>query len=52
MVDGGNEIDEGVDEIMESMGKGKIVLNIGNGIKKKEKIENVKSMIERVRGGK
>lgn len=52
VVAGGNALDEGVDAILERMGQGPLVFNLGHGITPQAPIENVQRMIDRVRGGK
>jgi uroporphyrinogen decarboxylase len=50
LVAGGKALDEGVDRILESLGSGPLVFNLGHGITPEAPVENVERMIARVRG--
>ncbi len=50
LVAGGGALDEGVDRILEALGEGPLVFNLGHGITPEAPIENVERMIARVRG--
>lgn len=50
LVAGGRALDEGVDRILEALGEGPLVFNLGHGITPEAPIENVERMIARVRG--
>lgn len=52
VVAGGNALDEGVDTILERLGQGPLIFNLGHGITPQAPIENVQRMIDRIRGGK
>jgi len=49
LIAGGSALDEGVDEIMEVLGDGPLVFNLGHGITPQTPIANVERMIARVR---
>ena len=49
LVAGGRALDEGVDRILETLGDGPLVFNLGHGITPQTPIENVERMIARVR---
>ena len=49
LVAGGRAIDEGVDRILEQLGSGPLVFNLGHGITPEAPIENVERMLKRVR---
>ena len=50
LVAGGKALDEGVDRIVEALGGGPLVFNLGHGITPEAPIENVERMVGRVRG--
>jgi uroporphyrinogen decarboxylase len=50
LVAGGRALDEGVDAILEALGDGPLVFNLGHGITPETPIANVERMIHRVRG--
>jgi uroporphyrinogen decarboxylase len=50
LVAGGKALDEGVDRILEGLGSGPLVFNLGHGITPEAPVENVERMIARVRG--
>ena len=47
---GGRAIDAGVDRILETLGSGPLVFNLGHGILPETPVENVERMLKRVRG--
>ncbi len=47
---GGTALDAGVDAILEALGSGPLVFNLGHGITPEAPIENVERMLKRVRG--
>lgn len=49
LVAGGRALNEGVDRILETLGAGPLVFNLGHGITPQTPIENVERMIARVR---
>ncbi|MDY6948841.1 MAG: uroporphyrinogen decarboxylase family protein, partial [Pseudomonadota bacterium] len=49
LVAGGRALDEGVDRILEQLGSGPLVFNLGHGITPEAPIENVERMLKRVR---
>ena len=50
LIAGGNALDDGVDDIIDSLGNGSLIFNLGHGITPQTPIGNVERMIERVRG--
>jgi uroporphyrinogen decarboxylase len=52
VVAGGSALDEGVDAILERLGKGPLIFNLGHGITPQAPVENVQRMIDRIRGEK
>ncbi|MFK0685916.1 uroporphyrinogen decarboxylase [Ochrobactrum sp. BD67] len=52
VVAGGSALDEGVDAVLERLGQGPLIFNLGHGITPQAPIENVQRMIDRIRGGK
>lgn len=50
LIAGGVALDDGVDDIIEQLGKGSLIFNLGHGITPQTPIGNVERMIERVRG--
>ena len=50
LIAGGRALDEGVDAILEALGAGPLVFNLGHGITPDAPIEHVQQMIDRVRG--
>jgi uroporphyrinogen decarboxylase len=51
LVAGGNALDEGVDRVLDTLGKGPLIFNLGHGITPETPIAHVEQMIERVRQG-
>jgi uroporphyrinogen decarboxylase len=51
LVAGGKALDEGVDAILENLGKGPLIFNLGHGITPEAPITHVEQMIARVRAG-
>src|SRR5690606_13238626 len=50
MVAGGAALDEGVDEVLETLGGGPLIFNLGHGITPQADPENVTRRMQRVRG--
>lgn len=50
LIAGGRALDEGVDAILEALGSGPLVFNLGHGITPQTPIAHVEQMIRRVRG--
>ncbi len=50
LIAGGRALDEGVDMILENLGSGPLVFNLGHGITPQTPIAHVEQMIKRVRG--
>jgi len=50
LVAGGDALDRGVDAVLEALGDGPLVFNLGHGITPEAPIENVERMLKRVRG--
>lgn len=49
LVAGGRALDEGVDRILEALGSGPLVFNLGHGISPDTPVAHVEAMVERVR---
>ena len=49
LVAGGRALDEGVDAILESLGGGPLIFNLGHGIMPETPVSHVERMIRRVR---
>ena len=50
LVAGGRALEEGIDAILEALGKGPLIFNLGHGITPEAPMKHVEEMIERVRG--
>ena len=50
MVAGGRALDEGVDEVLETLGGGPLIFNLGHGITPQADPENVTRLMQRIRG--
>ena len=50
LIAGGRALDEGVDAILENLGAGPLIFNLGHGITPDAPIEHVEQLIRRVRG--
>lgn len=50
LVAGGRALDEGIDAILDALGSGPLVFNLGHGITPQTPIAHVEQMIKRVRG--
>jgi uroporphyrinogen decarboxylase len=51
MVAGGTALEEGIDDILQRLGNGPLIFNLGHGITPQADPENVRLLVERVRGG-
>ncbi|MCA8930432.1 MAG: uroporphyrinogen decarboxylase, partial [Alphaproteobacteria bacterium] len=49
VVAGGAVLDEGVDRILEALGKGPLIFNLGHGITPEAPIEHVEQLLKRIR---
>lgn len=49
LIAGGSALDDGIDEILEGLGNGPLIFNLGHGITPQTPIKNVERMIEKVR---
>ena len=52
LIAGGSALDEGVDAILENLGDGPLVFNLGHGITPDTPLEHVQQMVDRVRNWK
>jgi hypothetical protein len=50
MVAGGSALDEGIDEVLDTLGKGPLIFNLGHGITPQADPENVTRLMNRVTG--
>ena len=50
LIAGGRALEEGVDRILETLGNGPLIFNLGHGITPDAPIENVESLLRRIRG--
>lgn len=50
MVAGGKALDEGIDEVLETLGGGPLIFNLGHGITPQADPENVTRLMKRIRG--
>ena len=50
LIAGGQALDDGVDRILQALGSGPLIFNLGHGITPPTPIGNVQRMIDRVRG--
>ena len=50
MVAGGQALDEGIDAILQTLGSGPLIFNLGHGITPQADPENVTRLVKRVRG--
>ncbi|MBB3964436.1 uroporphyrinogen decarboxylase [Rhizobium metallidurans] len=51
MVAGGTALEDGIDDILQRLGNGPLIFNLGHGITPQADPENVRLLVERVRGG-
>jgi len=51
MVAGGAALEEGIDDILQRLGNGPLIFNLGHGITPQADPDNVRLLVERVRGG-
>jgi len=50
VIAGGSALDEGIDEIIENLGKGPLIFNLGHGITPQAPIAHVEQLLARIRG--
>lgn len=50
LIAGGDALDHGIDRILQALGSGPLIFNLGHGITPPTPIDNVQRMIDRVRG--
>ena len=50
LIAGGAALDDGIDEILENLGKGPLIFNLGHGITPQTPIAHVEQLIARIRG--
>ena len=50
VVAGGQALDEGIDAILQALGNGPLIFNLGHGITPQADLENVAQLVRRVRG--
>ncbi len=50
VVAGGRSLEEGIDDILQALGNGPLIFNLGHGITPQADPENVRRLVERVRG--
>ncbi len=50
VVAGGRSLEEGIDDILQMLGNGPLIFNLGHGITPQADPENVRRLVERVRG--
>jgi uroporphyrinogen decarboxylase len=50
VVAGGRALDDGIDDILQCLGSGPLIFNLGHGITPQADPENVQRLVERVRG--
>ena len=50
LIAGGRALEEGVDEILEALGSGPLIFNLGHGITPQTPIKHVEQMLKRIRG--
>ena len=50
VIAGGRALDEGVDAILDALGSGPLIFNLGHGITPNAPLENVERLVKRVRG--
>ena len=50
LIAGGRSLEEGVDRILQTLGNGPLIFNLGHGITPDAPIENVESLLRRIRG--
>ena len=49
LIAGGSALDDGIDEILETLGTGPLIFNLGHGITPQTPIAHVERLIEKVR---
>ena len=50
LIAGGRALDEGVDQILEKLGQGPLIFNLGHGITPDAPLEHVEALMRRIRG--
>jgi uroporphyrinogen decarboxylase len=50
VVAGGRSLEEGIDDIIQALGNGPLIFNLGHGITPQADPENVRLLVDRVRG--
>ena len=50
LVEGGDGLQRAVDTLLETLGNGPLIVNLGHGIDKTTPIEHVHQLVDRVRG--
>ena len=50
LIAGGKALDEGVDRILEGLGDGPLIFNLGHGITPDAPIAHVEALLKRIRG--
>ena len=51
LVVGGSALDDAIDRVLDRLGEGRLIFNLGHGITPDGSIDNVMRMLARVRGG-
>ena len=51
MVAGGKALQDGIDAVLQALGQGPLIFNLGHGITPQADPENVTRLVQRVRGG-
>ncbi len=51
LIAGGKALEQGIDDILENLGSGPLIFNLGHGITPQTPIEHVETLMKRVRGG-
>jgi len=50
VIAGGSALDDGIDEILENLGSGPLIFNLGHGITPQAPIAHVEQLLARIRG--
>jgi uroporphyrinogen decarboxylase len=51
VVAGGRALEDGIDDILQQLGNGPLIFNLGHGITPQADPEHVRLLVDRVRGG-